>query len=463
MNNSGEFLNRANTDIAGMINTSPHGEQLMKLLCQIGPRPTGSAAMWRATKFLSKKWIEFGAANVHTEEVPVVAWDECKSQLELIAPTYRSYESLQCINTASGMAEGKLLDVGRGDVETVHQLNETVHGAILLTKGHEISGGKYDPVHKRVCLLEDIGAAGVILVSQQHNLPAIHYMYPNNPITIPVVSVSEMDGKNLAELAGDQDARVRIETEGHAYQTKCFNLVAEIGRKHKSQEKVILSAHLDSFYIAPGAFDNLAGVVTMTEIARSLAPFRDNFTRTLRIIAFTGEEYGFAGSKCYVRNHVDEMEYVQFVLNLDGLFNKTAEGLAVFWSPEMRGYIERALRKVHPEVDVRNHFGMSSDYLSFMLQGIPAGRPAHWQGSFPLWGHTSEDTDDKIPVEWLRSNAIVCARVLLKMLTDKESLPSKQKTYDQVCALLQQENAQDLIFNWLDYSDFKYLDQPGCL
>ncbi len=456
MNNSDKFLNRANTDIADMINTSPHGEQLMKLLCQIGPRPTGSATMRRATKFLSKKWIELGAANVHTEEVSVTAWDECESQLELIVPTYRSYESLQCINTASGVAEGKLLDVGRGDIETINQLDKTVvHGAVLLTKGHEISGGKYDPVHKRIHLLENMGAAGVILVSQQHALPAIHYMYRNNLITIPVVSISEADGRSLAELACDQDARVRIETEGHAYQTKCFNLVAEIGRKHKSQEEVILSAHFDSFYIAPGAFDNLTGVVTMTEIARSLAPFKDNFTRTLRIIAFTGEEYGFAGSKCYVRNYVDEMDHIQFVLNLDGLFDKTAEGLAVFWSPEMRGYIERALKKVHPEVSVRDHFGMSSDYLSFMLQGIPAGRPAHWQGSFPLWCHTSEDTDDKIPVEWLRSNAIVFARVLLKMLTDKESLPSKQKTYDQVCTLLKQENAQDLIFNWLDYSDFK--------
>ena len=89
---------------------------------------------------------------------------------------------------------------------------------------------------------------------------------------------------------------------------------------------------------------------------------------------------------------------------------------------------------------------MSSDYLPFMLEGIPAARPASYVGPYPTYIHTVEDTEDKVPTEWLQANAIVCARALLSMLTDPQPLPSKRKTPLEVRKLIEQEDAQDALW-----------------
>jgi Zn-dependent M28 family amino/carboxypeptidase len=73
--------------------------------------------------------------------------------------------------------------------------------------------------------------------------------------------------------------------------------------------------------------DNTRGVVTISEIARVLAPYIQYFQRTLRFIAFTGEERGYAGSKYYVRAHADadELDCTCFVFSMDCLFPGTAQ------------------------------------------------------------------------------------------------------------------------------------------
>ena len=177
-----------------------------------------------------------------------------------------------------------------------------------------------------------------------------------------------------------------------------------------------------------------------------MSRYSGGFTRSLRIIAYTGEEHGFAGSKEYVRAHAEELDRVRFVLNLDSLFDDTASGLAVMWSPEMREYIAHALSDFNAKVDVRDMFCMSSDYLPFLLAGVAAGRPASFTSPFPPWSHTVEDTEDKIDLEWLRANALLCARVLLKMLTDRGPLPSMRKTAQEVRELVRAEQAEDALY-----------------
>ena len=67
-----------------------------------------------------------------------------------------------------------------------------------------------------------------------------------------------------------------------------------------------------------------------------------------------------------------------------------------------------------------------------------------------MWLHTRQDTDDKVPVEWLRANAQVFAPLLLRVLTDPESLPFSRKTPSEVRMLLREEGAEDILLNWMD-------------
>ena len=402
--------------------------------------------MRQAVELLAEEWRGFGAKNVHTEPVPIMAWDEAESSVETLSPVERSYASVQCVYSGSGTVTGPVIDVrelGSGELGT---LGEDISGALLLMKGHEISGSKFEPLSKKISLAEQAGAGAVLLASSHPELPAIECMF--RPVSIPVISLSGNDASELAEIASQQPVRARIRAGGHSREATCVNLVGELGPHEDTDEIIILSAHLDCYYLAPCAFDNLTGVLTLTEAARALAPYKHSFSRSLRIIAYTGEEYGFLGSKQYVRAHTDELDRMCFVLNVDGLFDDTARGLAVMWAPEMRDYIDHALRDLGSDVDVRNLFCMSSDYLPFMLQGIPAARPASYVGPYPTCSHTIEDTEDNVLTEWLQANALVCARVLLRMLTDPQPLPSQRKTPPEVRKLIEEEDGQDALW-WI--------------
>ena len=186
----------------------------------------------------------------------------------------------------------------------------------------------------------------------------------------------------------------------------------------------------------------------MLEISRALAPFRTTFRRTLRLIAFTGEEYGLIGSKAYVKQHARELDSIRFVLNLDGLFPQTAQGMAVMWAPAMRDYIEKAFRETQCDVDVQNMFCMSSDYVPFMLAGIVTARQADLQDSFPPWSHTRHDTPDKIPPDWIRLNAMTYAQLLARILTDPRPLPTKRLSPEEVRTLVEKEDAREALEAW---------------
>lgn len=443
MSKSNAFdLDSAAVEIARLIEASPHAERLMNVLCDdVGPRPAGSPAIRLAQEILAREWARLGATAIRREEVPVLFWRHGEAVAETVSPFHRLYRGEQCLNTGSGAVEGRLLNAGKGSEAEVSALGETASGAVLLVKGHEISGGKFEPLQKRLAIAQEAGAAAVLLVSAHPELPSVEVVSPE--LAIPVVAISGKDAQELARVCDGREACLRVKTSGKATSATCANLVGEMAPDHAARDVIILSAHLDSHYLSSGAFDNLTGVVTLTEIARSLAPFRNHFRRVLRLIAFTAEELGLPGSKEYVRAHAHELNRIRFVLNLDSLFDSTAEGIAVMWAPEMRDYIHQTLERTHPEVDVRNHFCMSSDYLPFMLEGIAAARPADWKDSFPPWSHTIEDTADKIPPAWLKANALALAPVLLKMLTHPRPLPSRRKTRAQVRALIAQEKVEE--------------------
>ena len=437
-------------EICASVWTSPRVQRLMETLAyDIGPRPAGSTAMKRAAEFLGEELRKIGARNVHTEPVGVLAWRAGESRLELTSPWRRACDSIHHVHSAAGEVRGPLVDVGAGTREELDRLRKRVGGAVLLVRGHTITGGKVEPALSRLKEMCARGAAAILMRRMYPGYGAgIELASVSGDLPVPVLGVSHEEGNELASAAGRGKARVKLQASGRSYRTRCVNLVAEMGNARGSREVVILGAHLDHFHITPGALDDLTGVVTLAEIARALSPFQSKFRRTLRLIVYTGEEYGFIGSKAYVRQHADELDYVRFVFNMDGLFPGTARGVAVMWAPAMRDYVARRFQETQCEVDVRSMFCMSSDYLPFMLQGIAAARPADFHDEFPDWSHTRHDTPDKVPPEWIRLNAMTYAQLLIRVLTDPKKIPTSRKSPEEVHALVEKEDAREAIECW---------------
>lgn len=435
------------TEICGTVWTSRGAQELMEMLSyDIGPRPPGSEAMRNASIAVQQLLASFGALNVHTEPVPVLAWNDAPSAVELISPRRRVYESVQHVHSRSRTVFGPLLDVGSGSEGDLDRLGDRVAGSVLLLRGHESCGSRFVPIQIRVKEACRRGAAALLL----RNLipgagPAIELMGVESDVPIPVLGVSWEDAGELAAVARDGKATIRLETSGSSMHTECVNTVADLGPVSEDAEIIILSAHMDTFHVNPGSFDNLTGVITLLEIARALAPFQAQFVRRLRLVVYTGEEYGFLGSRAYIAQHPDELERIRFVFNMDSLWPATADAIAVMWSPEMRDYIAQVFAETARSVEVRNLFCMSSDYLPFLLEGIACARPAGFEAAFPPYSHTRMDTPDKTPPDWIRLNAMSHGQLLARLVTDPRPLPTQRKSALEVQKLLDKEGARELI------------------
>ncbi len=89
----------------------------------------------------------------------------------------------------------------------------------------------------------------------------------------------------------------------------------------KPQELIVLSAHLDSIVTqrgnsleaAPGADDNATGVATLLQGLHLFPRYR--FERSIRLIFFSGEELGLAGSRAYLSDH--DSAGIVGVINMD--------------------------------------------------------------------------------------------------------------------------------------------------
>lgn len=99
---------------------------------------------------------------------------------------------------------------------------------------------------------------------------------------------------------------------------KYHNIIAEIPGTEFPDEYVLVTGHLDSYDVATGGIDCGTGIGPMLETARLLAMSGAKPKRTIRFIAFAGEEFGLLGAKSYVKDHKDELKNISMMFNRDG-------------------------------------------------------------------------------------------------------------------------------------------------
>jgi carboxypeptidase Q len=85
------------------------------------------------------------------------------------------------------------------------------------------------------------------------------------------------------------------------------NVVAEIRGSEKSDEVVLLGAHLDSWDLGTGAIDDGAGVAMVMETLRLVKELGIQPKRTIRAVLYMNEENGLRGGEAYARDHKAEL------------------------------------------------------------------------------------------------------------------------------------------------------------
>jgi aminopeptidase YwaD len=223
-------------------------------------------------------------------------------------------------------------------------------------------------------------------------LPKFALQFPE-----PGVFISRADGELiLAALRRGDEVRVAITTHGHIQpNTRDFNVIARLDGE--TEERIIVSSHLDSALASPGAVDNASGCAAMVEVARRLISYPSR--HTLEFAAFGAEEWGVLGSEYFVLESVasGEIDLYRGVVNCDPV-GAGGNDLTVWVGPAaMRTLTEGLIT----DLGLSSRYNVSytdphpgSDHRPFWERGVPACSPVFGL-AFPDY-HLPSDTIDKI-------------------------------------------------------------------
>ena len=225
-----------------------------------------------------------------------------------------------------------------------------------------------------------------------------------------------------AEYIFEQFEKMGLETRYQEWESMTLNLkrlirsknvVATLpGKGELSDEVLILNAHFDTVKDTPGAVDDGAGTVAVLAAAYILSQYE--FNRTIKFIAFSGEEMGLLGSRAYVNEIYENDPDILVEFNVDGVGYATTDTYAnnIYLSPTVDArWICEEIKTINRnyDFDFNIRYGniiepggprsYTSDFFDFVLHGYEA--IAFW-GSEPYpYLHTPADTYDKVNLSHL--------------------------------------------------------------
>jgi aminopeptidase Y len=282
------------------------------------------------------------------------------------------------------------------------------------------------------------GAAGVVTYN---NIPGTLNSTLGNDFTldIPVTSVTQATGQQLAATPG---LVLRLKTDTFRGIATTSNVLAET-RFGRSDNVIMVGAHLDSVNQGPGIQDNGSGSAAILEVALQMKNVRPR--NKVRFAWWGAAESGLVGSRYYVDNlSPAELDKIALYLNFDTLGSPNhvffvydgddSDGVGAGPGPDGSAEIEKTFEAFYRQRGLPfkgTDFDGGSDYGPFVAVGIPAGglftgaegiktpaEAATWGGTagqqYDPCYHLACDTFDNINLGALDTNADAAAYATLQ-------------------------------------------------
>jgi aminopeptidase YwaD len=388
-------------------------------LAQIGSRFAGGESEARCRDYLLDRFNALGLTDVRLEELAYlgVAPGEASCVIDIGEP--RSYECRPLQYTANGPVSGPAVYVGQAteeDLLAVERLGVDLRGAIVIA--HTMF--PFD-------LIDALGRRGVAGLVHVCETPegivgnfagAIHPVpegppWTGRPTAHCGVTINDADGRRLlSTLSCAPGTTVTIGHDSTFAEATGANVVGVIPGSDSSAGEVVICAHYDSQYDAPGVYDNGSGLASMLDTARAL---RDSHPlRRIVIVATAAEEIGCWGATAYVRRHADELRSAVAMVNFDGLAS-AYPSVREIWSAH-DGLADLALHTAnelgwHPDNVHRRH-STFSDHAPFADAGVPSC--LIWQPDHPYY-HSRGDVRERVDSAILARTAGVSATLVARL------------------------------------------------
>ena len=399
------------TEWIGETFTSDAGWSHLETLVDIGNRMAGSEGERRAAEATRDALADAGARNARLEEFDIQGWTRGVSAIRA------GDDESACIalpRSPSADVTGEFADLGYGlpaDFEERDIEGTVVMAASDVPDHHDRFVHRTEKYHRAV-------AGGAAAFVFRNHVPG--QLPPTGSVAgagqpigeIPAVGVSKEVGTRLGRRYDGEQMNVTVEADIH--DTTSRNVHAELGPQ--SDERVLVTSHVDAHDIAEGAMDNGAGTAMVVELARALAEREDELDTTVEFVAFGAEEVGLCGSE-YLAAETD-LDSVKAILNNDGVVAGRTLALLTHGFDELGAIAEGvADRFDHPMKTVPKQ-GPHSDHWPFVRWGVPSYHVTSDTGPDRGWGHTHADTLDKLEPRTFREQAILLTELAVSLADD---------------------------------------------
>lgn len=299
------------------------------LTTEVGPRQAGTEAEARGREWAMAWLREHGFANVADEPFEMDTWVPGDTWRAHVTTPFPQELIVQPLGNSAATPEGgveaevvffptvaELMEAPDGSLEgkiafISHQMRRAQDGS------HYGFAGPARWVGAGIAAQKGAVATVIKAVGTDHhrNPHTGGTSFPEGVDPIPAAAMSVPDGENLErmfERAGDQPIRIRLELNPRRIGTQTSgNVVGEIVGRNPSLPPVLLACHLDSWWNAPGAFDDGAGCGIIAAAALNVEKTGQPL-RTIRVLFAGAEEVGLWGSRAYSAAHIDEPIGVAF-------------------------------------------------------------------------------------------------------------------------------------------------------
>ena len=263
-------------------------------------------------------------------------------------------------------------------------------------------------LHFKAFLARERGARALVVVDAEAELPTLGGAGAGDA-GIPVAVAR---GEAAAELF-ESSAELRLRVVLERRTTEAFNVVGRVpaGAAERLAGVVVVGAHYDHLgyggsnsrdagkdVIHNGADDNASGTAALLLVARRLVAARQQLSRDVYVVAFTGEESGVLGSDYFTHSPPPglRMEDVVAMLNMDmvgRLRDEKVDIMGARSADEWEAILEPLCRQATLDCSAGGSGYGPSDHSPFYVAGAPV---LHFFTGTHEDYHTSTDDADKI-------------------------------------------------------------------
>jgi len=368
-------------------------EDVQQLSDEIGPRPAGTPMEDVAADFIAERFRALGY-DVAFQEFSIATQTNRFSSVTVKRTTPEQLSTYPFDGSSAGTISARLVPAGIG---RPNEFPAGTAGNIALIERGELLFGE------KVANAIAAGAKGVIIYN---NAPGIFLGQLGNSVPVPVVSISQEEGKDLVASPADVELSV-----GNMTTDSAKNVIAT---PPGQQCETVTGGHYDSVPQAPGASDNATGTATVMEIASVLS--KNGQKGAHCFVLFGAEENGLLGSRYYVSQlDAAAKSRLKAMLNFD-MVGVGDEGWWLIGNSDLQRQMETLagelqIQDVEPNVLIR---GLSSDHASFIEGGIPALMFHRWEDNLL---HTPQDVSNRVSADYLEEAARMGVAMLQQLAT----------------------------------------------